>query len=82
MSASLCRWPWAPRPDQDHHMVVVLAIKKDGLVLPDSRQEGRPVHAPVERSRRDGRVLCRYGVHASASGRTRMPVSVDGTAHC
>jgi hypothetical protein len=33
--------------DQDHHMVVALAMKKDGLVLPGSRQEGRPAHAPV-----------------------------------
>ena len=28
-------------------MAVVLAMKKDGLVLPCSRQEGRPAHAPV-----------------------------------
>jgi len=34
--------------DQDHHMVVALAMKKDGLVLPGSRQEGRPAHAPVQ----------------------------------
>jgi len=33
--------------DQDRHMVVVLAMKKDGLVLPGSRQEGRLAHAPV-----------------------------------
>jgi len=34
--------------DQDHHMVVVLTMKKDGLVLPGSCQEGRPAHAPVQ----------------------------------
>ena len=28
--------------NQDHHMVVVLAMKKDGLVLSVNRQEGRP----------------------------------------
>jgi len=33
--------------DQGYHMAVVLAVKKDGLVLPGSRQEGRPAHAPV-----------------------------------
>jgi len=33
--------------NQDHHMVVVLAMKKDGRVLPGSRQEGLPAHAPV-----------------------------------
>ena len=27
--------------DQGYHMAVVLAVKKDGLVLPGSRQEGR-----------------------------------------
>ena len=32
--------------DQGYHMAVVLAVKKDGLVLPGSRQEGRPAHAP------------------------------------
>ena len=33
--------------DQDYHMAVVLAMKKDGLVLSGSCQEGRPAHAPV-----------------------------------
>jgi len=32
--------------DKQHLMAVVLAVKKDGLVLPRSRQEGRPAHAP------------------------------------
>jgi len=31
--------------DKQHLMAVVLAVKKDGLVPPGSRQEGRPAHA-------------------------------------
>ena len=33
--------------DKEHLTVVVLAMKKDGLVLPGSRQEGRPARSPV-----------------------------------
>jgi len=33
--------------DKEHLMAVVLAVKKEGLVLPGSRQEERPAHAPV-----------------------------------
>ena len=35
----------AEASDNEHLMVVVLMMKKDGLVLPDSCQEGRPAHA-------------------------------------
>jgi len=31
--------------NQDLRMVVVVVMKKDGLVLSDSLQEGRPAHA-------------------------------------
>ena len=33
--------------DKEHLTVVVLAMKRDGLVLPGSRQEGRPARSPV-----------------------------------
>ena len=65
--------------DEDHHMVVVLAMKKEGLVLPGSRQEGRPAHVPVRSAA--GATDERCVAHASASGRSRMPISVAGTAH-
>jgi len=69
----------AEASDKEQLTVVVLAMKKDGLVLPGRGAAG--ALACPERSRRDGRVLCRSGRHASASNRTRMPVSVAGTAH-
>jgi len=67
--------------DKEHLTVVVLAMKKDGLVLPSPPRGAAGALACPDRVRRDGRVLSRSGRHASASGRTRMSISVVDTVH-
>ena len=58
--------------DNEHLMVVVLAMKKDGLVLPGTRQEGRPAHAHARSTaiKTDECCVALAVTQASRAGRT------------
>jgi len=63
-------------------LAVVLAVKKDGLVLPGSRQEGRPAHAPG----RSAATAVRVAVHSMLQRRNELLAGTvtahETAAHC